>query len=324
MKKLSLRKKSQKISHFPIVSANEKVQCKEVEYFSSSEIILNANKQQKLFFMVNDQKIKLKNTCPFDALIEVLISANKNYDFMRSFIDKNTSNDLLQLVQLVSENLISKEQFYERRAEILYPMGELKGDTLDCADNPVNLAEELFKGLDLLKSEKYCNSCNFKKKAKPYSTLRLEFHVIQEYIVNNSLLGMKNLRDCLIEVFSETAIGKFCPVCKMELNRKLTVKDLLIIETEDIFRAAIEEMEVCLNSEAPCFIEFDDMQFQLVGAVQRKSFHYVGYCYVNGIWEVKDDMQKNIVKVRHSPNSFPDKINTAALFYCQLPQYQNN
>ena len=69
----------------------------------------------------------------------------------------------------------------------------------------------------------------------------------------------------------------------MNFKKKLKVDKLLVIETEDNFRSALV-LKKKLSRGAPCLVDINGANSQLVGAVQRASFHYVAYCYVNGVW----------------------------------------
>lgn len=91
---------------------------------SAVPILKNGSIMKLKPIKINDKKVTLNNTCPFDSLFQLMISTYVDRNLFKTEIDLLASeNHFCQLIKTVAEKGISSNT-YKQRAEILYPLFE--------------------------------------------------------------------------------------------------------------------------------------------------------------------------------------------------------
>lgn len=170
--------------------------------------------------------VQLKNTCPFDTIVEILSTAyidNKQYlNHLNSLNEKNLT---ISFIKSYSINGPSTA-LYKERGNILATVFEQTNNTLNCASNNTFLIEKLFKYVPSSRTEIECSNCGNQNKFN--TTIEINADQILDYGLK---LGFANFID---DYFSQKILK--CKTCQIQcINQNfpfLSFKTILMCYVE--------------------------------------------------------------------------------------------
>ena len=292
-----------------------------------SKAILKNGNLQKTRVTLNKIKTRIKNTCPFDSLLEILSSAYSNIQEFQQYLNQATAgkreNDLFNLAILYARRGVCND-IYVIRAEIIHRLiiGKEKPipSTIDCDYNIARLFEKLSTQYNYSsKFEFKCSSCNYQE------TRLSQTETVHSFDVLNN--GIQNLNSSLLRLFSDRK-GLVCIKCKNNTaERKVELGNYLVFDTEYLFIEQLQknilqenfkEHILCDLKDIPVFLNIKGQNYVLCGVVEfipplinGGTGHYVAYCRtVTNRWNVKDDCSDFV----DYPKTIP-KLNISIIFY---------
>ena len=220
---------SKNAKNSPVNIKNIKMQTQSHKKKSSNPIIIeennlftklnldSANKEQNIIengSSLGKRKYKgnsyyFKNTCPFDSITELVISAYIHRINCKEFINsfKNENEYMLMICNYVKKNFY-KEIIYSKRAELLFPNSIMSSDSVDCRNKISIILQILSSNCNLIKKRQFCENCSETCKVRRYNYISLP-PFINKFIIDN---GMQELQYCLNKYFSTQSEYK-CTNC---------------------------------------------------------------------------------------------------------------
>ena len=136
-------------------------------------IIKNGNNAGLSAVTINNAKITVTNTCAFDSIFQILLAAVTDYEVVRTYVEKQQSNNALFQMVLGVKNTKLSIKAYRKRTEILldYWKTKIQPNTIalvDCACNIISLLNFIFKNSPSFEEISICSAgCKPRKKSLP-------------------------------------------------------------------------------------------------------------------------------------------------------------
>lgn len=294
----------------------------------------------KVVDKMNNVKIAITNTCPFDSITEVLSSCC-DFSSFRRFLEsqKNYADSLLNLcyasaVLQYSEVGITPT-IYMNRFHILQKLlikdRNIRNCTIiDCGDSVHAIFQLLMKNYECANEIITCR-CGYKKTNSKIITTLPHVNIVWQ---NN----YKNLEAQLIEGFKEKTV--YCHLCERSCAKlNFILGPYLYIDVEDAYRDSqyarqlqvnVDNLYTCLK-DLPTELHINNTLYILGGVVRyvpplqeseeallkcQSLGHYIAYCRtVNNDWIKRNDLETT--RKTLSPKNLPS-IKIASIFYIKI------
>ncbi len=277
-------------------------------------LLQNGSKDCMSSIKINENMYTLTNTCPFDAVMQILFTSFADSKLYAEYVSANVDNLLFEMMRNANRDGITAHT-YVKRAKILLAIKSLYKPSaahgtnhyfLNCASSAFSLIRELFINCPSSTELLICPSCCYEKTVSFSSiTVDLFTDVIQSSDV---------LQDFLLNRISNRTSK--CHNCSEYAEVRLYLGRHLFFELggEKFQDTKFIPCDVTLSlSNIPLMItlslENRPIHYKLRGAISfiqplSKSVsalgHYVAYCYrqEERLWELHDDLKKEIRSVR--------------------------
>lgn len=239
--------------------------------------------------------IKIKNTCPFDSVIELLSTAYIDNSSYKAKIDTLKDNSLTLLLMDDYVNNGPTKQIYQQRASILDNIYGFQNNVLDCKDNVTFLVSKILKDLPSCYKIKICENCGSS------CELRTSIEVDQS--------SVSNLHNFIGDYFNDrTSTCREChTICKTQINPGLHVMlDLEFALDSQFHRDIYPDAPDKINlSDLPTKIFIKGNNYILNGLIgyfpahsEDEIGHYIAICRrVTNCWEIHDDRYMELERI---------------------------
>ena len=291
----------------------------------SRTIIINGLKLPPV--LINNKKYQLLKTCPFDSILEIIISSYEHEKFqfaVNEYLNSNR-NDFLTLVKKYIDSEFNLEQVYNERAKMMLSLVERakimlssvgSGNyVIDCEMNVTALFERLMKSFSDITGRLFCGNCGNRQ------TLHYQTKVLNNFTFNHS----DEFTSFVISAFSKEPRN-----CRKCVNSDATlIYELglyIALDVEFIFEKAFENRATIPTNniirgvqQLPLYLHLHKKQYCLAGVVgfipveERKGSHYTAYIRKPLFWEVRNDLNSDL---QHIPLSKLE-IYIALIIYIQ-------
>lgn len=140
--------------------------CSEWEFIKNTKISKQPAFKNGLFcnpVILGKLRLNVRNTCAFDSLFQVVMSAIASNEVYREIIDKSANKTVQLAMKIFTDKQKLMADDYRKRAQILSDIGLFKVESftrtikrLDAECNVVHLAQYLFSDLPSYKTEVFC------------------------------------------------------------------------------------------------------------------------------------------------------------------------
>lgn len=268
---------------------------------------------------IGKRLIQLKNTCPFDSIIEILATAYVDNACYKEKVDLLKESSLTtNLMRNYATNGATAD-IYKERAVILASIFNEEKNILNCAANNTWLIEKLLA--DMPSASQVTNCINCKPKSSTRTSVEIGHMNMQNGGTNRWLL------DSIEKYFSQ--IQGICKGCKHDNTIQKNSGIHLILDIEFALDPRIHRilnsnsLQKLVLSEIPTTITVDKKTYILNEVIEFLPprtpdgiGHYTAYCrrIVNS-WEIHDDMCKELRKLTQYEKR---EINATTIVYTQI------
>lgn len=278
-------------------------------------LLMNGN--QYPLQAIGDKMVAVRNTCPYDSLVEVISHAYVENHAYREEIKKNTNSS--EFHRFIDDYVTSgtSRELYLRRTSILMELFDINGNNLNCSDNLASFTKRLFK-----KSRPFISSMNDGLCTK--CSINVEDEIVLEISPEHiwSHTVSSGLQSFLNKHFSDNVT--LCKKCKVQIDIQKVSGVHLLIDSEFAFYPGIHKYMYKNSSntmilvDAPIILSVNSIKYTLNGIIAYDQGggnlgHYRAFCRgILGSWVEMNDLSKKPHPVKN-PSS--KKISPAIFFY---------
>ena len=277
----------------------------------------------------SNEVIKLKNTCPVDSIVEVLVAAYLKPTFrnlvLNICLSNQTSTKCFSRIFNIVHNYVksySRHNYYIQRAEyckIWYAKSIRNFLTyieIDCRDNVTSLFEKIFMENYSVTKQLKCNNCNLINT----TSSKLQ-HINTNFIVHEK--SLTKLQEYLTSLYATK--HKSCYECKNEtavVSYRTNSYFCVELETNFLFH---KDLEVTLSTIPEKLYILKEI-YSLVGVIvftqEYDLMHYFAFIKLsNGKWEERNDLKNEIFLLSNRSNK---RIRPALLLYIRNNVYKSD
>lgn len=271
------------------------------------EHLVNGNLQGLVAVHNYGIRIRVNNTCGFDALTEIVVNAYIEAVGFRRVVDsEKRGNKFLSFVATYA-NSGPTNSVYSLRAELLFEIYQHayvrptkhRPGRINCWSSIYRQFASLFSTNLSPTIER--RSCHAGESCQESSKI---LYKISPQIPNIQELRFANLEG-EVNKFLERNFEE-CGQCNFRKSATVLVSPspiFLCIDVEDFFISPRQRQNnACSLQEIPITIRLKNINYTLVGAAEHQIGHYIAYCrslHTNS-WVRKDDMKNQTTQQRHS------------------------
>lgn len=270
---------------------------------------------------IENQHIKLKNTCPFDSLAQCFLVGHMNYSTFKQYID-SLKVPMAEFTKTFAKNGLL-QKVYKKRAEVMMGIRRPKENVLNCAMNIGRLFEDLMKDAPSFKISLFCSNCIKKERSVTENVVNMPINLNPLYVG-----GLSNLQEAIEQYLEDYT--RECKYCGELKKKKISqVNGYLYFDIEALQRQ-LGALKIGHENhrnefsllEIPSDLEFDKHNFRLVGAIKFEPGLPVGHyrCFMRtftGHWQMQNSgaytKPKNLNK-----KELADELLLHGLFYIQM------
>lgn len=298
---------------------------------SSIPVLLNGNIVNSVYML--DQHIRITNTCAFDAVLQSLLIAYRDWSRYKSYVDFSPIK-ILTFIKLLSA-VGATPELYKERTIILsnfFPVSE--ENRIDCVTNITLLTDKLFQQAMSYRTLQECLLC-FKKHRKDVVVLEISLNLLRQYNISCLQLAIDH------SIIPKNLKCDYCGNEKIRLSLKTGAHLFLDIEllqwiSIDRTNKNPQQPKTITLLDIPLNIIFLNFCYILISAIEYKSNndemnisssaggHYIAYCRRRtGIWEMYDDLKKCMNACRTvSYEALLQHRTISLLIYIKQEQYE--